>query len=86
MNRTVLRDVTPCNTINIYQLFGGTNCFHRKDIKGIDTKFSEQPAPTSELKMVCDTGTYVGVLISLWLFLFAAQPNEFFLNGLKKLE
>jgi hypothetical protein len=29
---------------------------------------------------------YVGVLISLWLFLFAAQPNEFFLDGLKKLE
>jgi hypothetical protein len=30
--------------------------------------------------------TYVGVLISLWLFLFAAQPNEFFLVWLKKLE
>jgi hypothetical protein len=34
---------------------------------------------------------YVGVLISLWLFpfpifLFAAQPKEFFLVGLKKLE
>jgi hypothetical protein len=34
---------------------------------------------------------YVGVLISLWLFLFlfflfAAQPKEFFLDGLKKLE
>jgi hypothetical protein len=34
---------------------------------------------------------YVGVLISLWLFifsvfLFAAQPKEFFLGGLKKLE
>jgi hypothetical protein len=26
------------------------------------------------------------VLISLWLFLFAAQPKEFFLEGLKKLE
>jgi hypothetical protein len=30
--------------------------------------------------------TYVGMLISLWLFLFAAQPKEFFLDGLKKLE
>jgi hypothetical protein len=30
--------------------------------------------------------TYVGVLISLSLFLFAAQPKEFFLDGLKKLE
>jgi hypothetical protein len=35
--------------------------------------------------------SYVGVLISLWLFLFpvflfAAQPKEFFLDGLKKLE
>jgi hypothetical protein len=29
---------------------------------------------------------YVGVLISLWLFLFAAQPKEFILGGLKKLE
>jgi hypothetical protein len=34
---------------------------------------------------------YVGVLISLWLFLFppflfAAQPKEFFLDGLKRLE
>jgi hypothetical protein len=33
----------------------------------------------------------VGVLISLWLFLFpiflfAAQPKEFFLDGLKKIE
>jgi hypothetical protein len=29
---------------------------------------------------------YVGVVISLWLFLFLAQPKEFFLDGLKKLE
>jgi hypothetical protein len=29
---------------------------------------------------------YVGVLISLWLFLFAAQSKKFFLDGLKKLE
>jgi hypothetical protein len=29
---------------------------------------------------------YVGVLISLWLFLFAAQPKKFLLDGLKKLE
>jgi hypothetical protein len=34
---------------------------------------------------------YVGVLITLWLFLFpvflfAAEPKEFFLDGLKKLE
>jgi hypothetical protein len=37
------------------------------------------------------THTYVRVLISLWLFPFpiflpAAQPKEFFLDGLKKLE
>jgi hypothetical protein len=30
--------------------------------------------------------SYVGVLINLWLFLLAAQPKEFFLDGLKKLE
>jgi hypothetical protein len=29
---------------------------------------------------------YVGVLISLWLFLFAAQQKDFFLDGLKKLK
>jgi hypothetical protein len=29
---------------------------------------------------------YVGVLRSLWLFVFAAQPKEFFLDGLKKFE
>jgi hypothetical protein len=29
---------------------------------------------------------YIGVLISLWLFLFAAQPKEFFWDGLKNLE
>jgi hypothetical protein len=28
----------------------------------------------------------IGVLISLWLFLFAAQPKEFFLDGIKNLE
>jgi hypothetical protein len=26
------------------------------------------------------------MMISLWLFLFAAQPKEFFSDGLKKLE
>jgi hypothetical protein len=39
----------------------------------------------------CKKKIYVGVLTSLWLFPFpifvsAAQPKEFFLNGLKKLE
>jgi hypothetical protein len=29
---------------------------------------------------------HVGVLISFWLFLFAVQTKEFFLDGLKKLE
>jgi hypothetical protein len=38
-----------------------------------------------------DAAEYVGVLISLWLFLcpiflFAAEAKEFFLDGLKKLE
>jgi hypothetical protein len=42
-------------------------------------------------KCVRARGIYVRVLISLWLFLFpiflfAAQPKEFFLDGLKKLE
>jgi hypothetical protein len=32
------------------------------------------------------TYKYVAVLISLWLFLLAAQPKEFFLDRLKKLE
>jgi hypothetical protein len=32
------------------------------------------------------TAKYIGVLISLRIFLFAAQPKEFFLDGLRKLE
>jgi hypothetical protein len=45
-----------------------------------------------ELDLSTDTVVrYIGVLISLWLFLFptflfAAQPKEFFLDGLKKSE
>jgi hypothetical protein len=43
------------------------------------------------LLRVISSGIYVGVLISLWLFLFpiflfAAHPKEFFFDGLKKLE
>jgi hypothetical protein len=39
----------------------------------------------------CSIHIYIGMLVSLWLFLFpiflfAAQPKEFFLDGLKKLE
>jgi hypothetical protein len=46
-------------------------------------------APWNKPKLVSML-RYVGVLISLWLFLFpiflsAAQPKEFFLDGLKKL-
>jgi hypothetical protein len=45
--------------------------------------FTDKPLKNSLL--------YVGVLITLWIFLFpiflfAAQPKEFFLDGLKKLE
>jgi hypothetical protein len=40
---------------------------------------------TKSLDAECSV-LYVGVLISLWLFLFAAQPIEFFLDGLKKFE
>jgi hypothetical protein len=29
---------------------------------------------------------YLGVLIILWVFLFAAQPKQFALDGLNKLE
>jgi hypothetical protein len=29
---------------------------------------------------------YLGLLIKFWLFLFAAQPKAFLLDGLKKLE
>jgi hypothetical protein len=38
------------------------------------------------LKATANSYTIRRVLISLWLFLFAAQPKEFFLDGLKKLE
>jgi hypothetical protein len=38
------------------------------------------------LKHISDKAYYVGVLISLWLFLFEAQPKEFFFDGLKMLK
>jgi hypothetical protein len=42
------------------------------------------------MSLVRSSFRYVGVLISVWLFLFpvfvfAAQPKEFFLDGLNKL-
>jgi hypothetical protein len=45
----------------------------------------------SLLEAVSPESVYVGMLISLWLFLFhiflfAAQPKEVFVDGLKKLE
>jgi hypothetical protein len=40
----------------------------------------------SDSVLSCQCILYVGVLISLWLFLFTAQPKEFYLDGLKKLE
>jgi hypothetical protein len=40
----------------------------------------------NDVTLLCIVTAYVGVLKSLWLFLFATQPKEFFLDGLKKLE
>jgi hypothetical protein len=34
----------------------------------------------------CRKQVYIEVLISLWLFLFATEPKEIFLDGLTKLE
>jgi hypothetical protein len=53
---------------------------------GRETDYS--PPSIAEVK---NTWIYIGVLISLWLFLFsiflfAAQPKEFFLDELQKLE
>jgi hypothetical protein len=49
------------------------------------------PNPYEHCDLPGCIAVYVGVLRSLWLFifpifLFAAQPKEFFLDGLKKLE
>jgi hypothetical protein len=38
------------------------------------------------ITMIKPKPKYVTVLISLWLFLFAAQPKDFFLDGSKRLE
>jgi hypothetical protein len=43
-------------------------------------------SPSLPIKMNVACYSEIAVLISLWLFLFAAQPKEFFLDGLKKLE
>jgi hypothetical protein len=62
------------------------------------TDVSEEPvcsifrAEELLMKMECEdfsetsVSVCVGVLINLWLFLFAVQAKEFFLDGLKKLE
>jgi hypothetical protein len=53
-----------------------------------DSARKEPEQVTPDMAAVSGTvGTvHVGVLISLWLFLYAAQPKEVFLDGLKKLE
>jgi hypothetical protein len=45
--------------MDIYQFFGGTSCLHRQDRKEINTKFSDQSAPTLELKIACHAGADV---------------------------
>jgi hypothetical protein len=52
----------------------------------ISKQIHEQPLVYSDSVNLVRTEIYVGVLINVWLFLFAAQPKEFFLDGLKKLE
>jgi hypothetical protein len=46
------------------------------------TILRSETSATSEYSI----GEYVRVLISLWLFLYAAQQKEFFLDVLNKLE
>jgi hypothetical protein len=68
-------------------------------LTGLEQRPLAPPSRSYSLYRLCCSGSdcgiitvkYVGVLISLWLFLFpifllAAQPKEFFLDGLKKLE
>jgi hypothetical protein len=57
--------------------------------KLLETENEQNPSNRSRaIEMhahACNTYVRRG-LISLWLFLFAAQPTEFFLDVLKKLE
>jgi hypothetical protein len=48
-------------------------------------RYDEMACPYCTSMFLC-CSQYVMELISLWLFLFAAQPKQFFLDGLKKLE
>jgi hypothetical protein len=62
--------------------FGGTYRIHLRNRGTNQHKSRKQP----QSRINEASRRYVGVLISLWIFLFAAQPKEFFLDGLKKLE
>jgi hypothetical protein len=77
---------TACSSIHAYGRFGRMYLLKGRVV--IQSR-------NDDLKMGGDTFlrnicrrilNYVGVLISLWLFLYSAQPKEFFLDGLKKLE
>jgi hypothetical protein len=72
-------------------------CDNDKDPhRDVDQFTRFHPPPTNTKRCFCNAFCaclcmYVGVLISFWLFLFpislfSAQPKDFFLDGLKKLE
>jgi hypothetical protein len=74
-------------------LSGLNSCTHRPPLISVEVRFEVHTAATPRVQRhfkVClcliQIRVIIGVLISLWLFLFAAQPKEFFLDGLKKLE
>jgi hypothetical protein len=69
------------NIINI------TTChIYRHTGNTFNTNFHSDEDATAGLLSFLKHRKYVRVLISLWLFLFAAQPKEFFSDGLKKLK
>jgi hypothetical protein len=78
-----------------------TSCFSSNYLESGRWAKSENPIilcvihhrqnPIESIRLFKLKQSYVGVLTSLWLFLFlmflfAAKPKEFFLAGLKKLE
>jgi hypothetical protein len=88
----IVWDIRPCSPLKISQRFGWT---YRRHLQGrrISQAIKKQADQKEKLHGVSpenhslnQSTLYVAVLISLWFFQFAAQPKEFFLDGLKKLE
>jgi hypothetical protein len=93
MKGTIFWNVTPCSPIEVYDRFGVRySCVRGTFIRNVCGLIPDLTVSHSKDGLFSSCFGSVSLsFISLWLFLFlvflfAAQPKEFFLDGLKKLE